>query len=156
MGNSVSTALSVLEAGGYILLLRWAYSLRIPTNRDKSVVTLMIEIRRVAQIAGSYAISLCIPFSLNILVMLRTPSLSREKIGFGLSVMGLSFYNLSCYRITSCDVSPDALLLNGVIGLSGARVVLHHSYRLWTQDNMDASFETSLNPGTIITGSGKC
>ena len=153
MGNSVSSVLSVLEAGGYILLLRWAYSLRIPTNRDKSVVSLMLEIRRAAQIAGSYAISLCIPFSLNILVMLRTPSLSREKIGFGLSVMGLSFYNLSCYRITSCEVSQDALLLNGVIGLSGARLVLHHSYRLWTQDIMDTSFETDLNPGTIITGS---
>ena len=155
MGNALSL-MSSLELVGYVLLLKWTYALRLPTDPDKSMGTLVLEIRRAAHIAGSYGISFCIPFSLNVLVMMRTPSRSREKIGMGLSVIGLSLYNVSCYRLGGSQVSPDALLLSGIIGLSGARLVLHHTYRLWNQDTMDASFDTQFNnPGTILTAGGE-
>ena len=97
--------------------------------------------------------SLCIPFSLNMVFMLHSHSLSIEKIGFGFSILGLSFYNLSCSRLSYHGVSHDALLLNGVIGLSGARIVIHHGYKLWTQDTMEF-LQVHSNPRTILTEPG--
>ncbi|KAI6646848.1 hypothetical protein LOD99_9177 [Oopsacas minuta] len=110
--------------------------------------------RRAVLVAGSFAISFSIPFSLNVLGLLHNPSLARDKMGFGLSVMCLSFYNLSSHRLASGNVSPDALLLSGIMGIYGARMALHHGYKLWTQDQIEISCNSFDYPNTILTGSG--
>ena len=153
MGNTISLFLSILQVGGCILSFKWACSLHLPTDHNKSIISLMSELRRVFYITGGFFISLCIPFSLNIFFMLHSHSVSFEKIGFGFSILGLSFYNLSCYNLSYDGISLDALLLSGLIGLSGARAVIHHGYRLWIQDKLIV-LQVHSNPNTILTEPG--
>lgn len=154
MGNTISISLSILQVGGYILLLNWACSLRLPMDSNESIVSITSELRRAIHITGGFFISLCIPFSLNVVFMLHNHSLSFEKIGFGFSIIGLSFYNLGCYRLSYDGISPDVILLSGVIGLSGARVVIHHGYKLWSQNKLEF-LQVHSNPNTILTETGK-
>ena len=63
MGNTISISLSILQVGGYILLLNWACSLRLPMDSNESIVSITSELRRAIHITGGFFISLCIPFS---------------------------------------------------------------------------------------------